>query len=273
LKTDYGLLNFPVTRILHINRGRRLPAEDVKEITAALKDLDDDNFARRTAAQQKLEGIGAPAMPLLKEARDRASAEAKNRIDALLKKIAAGASRTQLEDIVKAEKFEAQGVLQIESLSVKSRLGLLTVKVEEVEMVRWLARGTVRTFDLDATTGLQDWQDTGLDAIGGDKLAITCSGTATLFGNNGFGPNGNASWGNRGKQFNVGAVIGRLGLNGKPFAIGNGKQMVAEASDRLYVRLFCPDDMNRQDGNHSGQFSVRVATGAWADELNVTTGP
>lgn len=276
LKTSYGALAFPITKILNINRGRRLPAEDGQEISAAIKNLDNDGYTIRAAAQQKLETCGAAAANLLRAARESASAEARPRIDALLKKIAAsGAPPPQAADAVKAEEFEAQGELQFESFTVRSRLGDLQVKVQDVELVRWLARGSQKTMELEANAGLQDWVDTGIDGVGGDRLAVACSGALTMFGSGNWGPAGNAGWGGRGRPFAVGAVLGRLGANGKPFAIGAGKQWVAESNDRLFVRIYCPDDMrNRGDfGECSGQFSLRLASGAWADELSVPAGP
>lgn len=110
LKTAYGTLVFPGTKILHINRGHRLPPEDLQEISAAIKELDSDSFTTRTAAQQKLEKIGAPAVNLLRQAHENASAEARPRIEALLKKIAAaGAPPPLAADMVKAEEFQRGG--------------------------------------------------------------------------------------------------------------------------------------------------------------------
>jgi hypothetical protein len=271
LQTRYGALAFPAPKLLHVTRARRMPADEAQEVAQAIKDLDNDDFARRNAAQQKLEAFGAAAAPLLADARQNASAEARTRIDALLKKTGApGTPKLQTDDVVRVEEFEARGVLKLESFKLKTRVGDLVIKVDDIAHVRWLAKGGFRTLDLDAASALQDWVDTGLDAVPGGKLAVTCSGTMTLWGNNGFTPNGNPNWGgSRQKQFPAGAVIGKLGANGAPFLIGASKEWTAETADRLFVRLHYPDEMrNRGDDNHSGQFSLRAASGAWADEIN-----
>ena len=141
-------------------------------------------------------------------------------------------------------------------------------------MVRWLSRGGRVNMELEAGAGLTDWVDTGIDVVAGDTVAITCSGTITMFGNSNWGPTGNPSWSSRGKAFSVGAVLGKLGANGNPFLIGASKQWTAESNDRLYVRIYCPDDVRqRGDFNESGgQFDLRIATGAWAGELGASLG-
>ena len=54
LKTAYGPLTIPVTDILRIERGDHISQHEKDEIAAALKELDNDEFAKRAAAQYRL---------------------------------------------------------------------------------------------------------------------------------------------------------------------------------------------------------------------------
>ncbi len=143
LKTAYGTLTIPINEMLRIDRGERLSEKDSKDIAETIKDLDNDEFAKRSAAQYKLETLPPAASEMIKAARDTASPETKNRIDGVLKKLAAKNmnKKIQSEDSVRTVRFEATGTLQFESVKIKSRVGDLAVKLEDLQSVRWLNRG------------------------------------------------------------------------------------------------------------------------------------
>ena len=61
-----------------------LPKEKETELLTAVKDLDSDDFGARDRAQRTLEGVGTPAADVLREAREKVSAEARSRIDTIL---------------------------------------------------------------------------------------------------------------------------------------------------------------------------------------------
>lgn len=266
LKTNYGSLAFPAARIMRVTRGQRLTPDETKTFQDTLKLLDADTFQRRAAAQQKLEEMGPPVLAALKQARAVASLEARNRIDAVMKKIEAkGLPRPQTEDVVQADDFAAPGRLELDAFTLKSKVGELSVKFDDIESIRWLCRGSMSAFDLEAVAGLEDWHDTGVDAIASAVLAVQCSGTIQL-NNQPTTPIGNTNWGN-GNPFIAGSVVGRMGQGGQPFLIANGKRWTAESGERLYVKIFWPQKFQRQDNRYTGHYSFRVATGAWADDL------
>jgi hypothetical protein len=265
LKTSYGTLSFPLTHILRVRAGFRLSKQDETDILAAIKDLDSDDFNVRGLAQRRLEERGAPAAAVLRDAKGKATPEVRNRVEAIMKKIAENNPRLVLDDIIKSDEFEATGTLQFESLTVKSHIGDVKVKLEDMEALRFLANGTDKSLTLEASAGLDAWVDTGIDSTSNEKISVICTGNVTMFNNYQTTPDGNTNWGNR--PFLAGAVVGKLGESGKPFLIGAAKQFVPANRQRLFVKIFCPENVISGNSNPStGEFRVRIATGVWADD-------
>jgi hypothetical protein len=267
LKTAYGRLVYPMTDIIRIKCGSRLSPPEGREIEAAIANLDSDDFDKRASAQTRLELFGPIAIPMLQASKDRASTEAKNRIEKILKKLFAKGSKPQTEDSVRTAKFEIPGSLEIQSVDLRTRLGDLMIKIEDVESIRWLCRGTLKALDLPVADGLKDWLDTGLEAAAGESVAINCTGDMNLFGSVQAGPDGHANWG--AQPFLTGALIGKFGLTGTPFLIGSAKKVAAHSSERLYVKLFStPNQFTVENFNQcSGSLSIKVATGACAEDM------
>lgn len=268
LQTAYGLLVFPVNSLACLRPGQRLPQQEALNIQAAIKDLEHDDFSKRNDAQRNLEAFGARAMDLLRQSRAGASAEGRYRIDAVINKIVSkNAPPLQTDDWVQAQDFQAQGFLQTETLALASRVGNLDIKLSEIDSVRWLCRGAQKVFSLDADAAIRDWIDTEVDLSPGEKTVVSCSGTITLF-NSGHSssPTGTRNW-NSGK-FLPGCVIAKLGQNGKPFSIGFNKQWVSEKKERLFLKIYCPENVLSSYGSQmsSGEYRTRIATGSWASQ-------
>ena len=113
-----------------------------------------------------------------------------------------------------------------------------------------------RTITVNANTA---WTDTGITVNTGDQVAFQASGEV-LFGRSAgqtATPDGNAA----GRSGNypdpsvpVGALIGKVGNNGKPFAIGSQTQALPmPASGRLYLGV-----NDNELGDNSGAFTVVV---------------
>jgi hypothetical protein len=271
LKTEYGTLTYPLSDMMRITRGKRMAAEEVCEVESAIKDLDSDNFDKRRAAQTKLEYYGISAAVVLEQCRKTASTEAKNRIDAILKKIMADGPRPQTEDVVRAGKFEAIGIVDIDVLNLGTRFGDLKIKFQDVELLRWLASGSASTVTLEAVPGMKDWYDTGIDVTSGEPVSFQCTGNLNLFGSNQCGPSGSRNWGNR-YPFHIGAVVAKFGASGTPFLVGDGTKKQPTTSERLFVKLFCSDDII-SSGNFeqcTGSIQVSLGTGSWAEFARAT---
>ena len=274
LKTAYGILQYPLARIWRVQVGSRTPPQDLGEVTATLKELDSDEYAVRTGAQQKLEALGPPALAALREAHanTKASAEARVRIDAVLKKMIAAGIKAPVDDAVCSEEFEALGRLQVDTLTLKNSLGNLQIKVDDIESIVWLNRGVSVNLNLDTTSALDEWIDTGVDPLPGTKLAIFCDGKIKLASQE-TGPQGTSQW-NNSRPFMIGAVIGKFGSSGKPFLIGAAHQAVASSRERLFLKIHCPEEiLPANQRKATGAFGVRIGTGCRAETTKTPSDP
>ena len=180
--------------------------------------------------------------------------------------------RAVSDDIVRSSRFEATGLLQMDTLALKTRFGDLQIKVDDIRTVRWLERGETRNLELDANAAIQDWIDTGIDAVPGEKLAIACGGTINMFNSQTMGPTGSNNWGSNG-PFLMGAVVGKLGANGEMYLIAAGKTWNTESKERLYVKIhWNRSRTGRSNDQSKGHFAVKIATGAWADDMDTGGG-
>jgi hypothetical protein len=266
LRTDYGALAIPISDVRRVRRGDRLSASEEQSFAKLLKDLDADDFEARQAAQNQLTALGARVVGALNVALPKASVEARNRMLVILRKIQErGAAKPQPYDSVKTKSFEARGALEVQAFKVKARFGVFDIRFDEVDQIRWLCNGEQKTVMLEAGKMSNEWLDTDLDVEEGEELVLRCSGQINMNGAP-CGPEGSNNWG-QAQPFLMGAAIGRLGLNGKPFAIGTGTKLVPDSSERLYVRIHCFPHMLRQTQNYTGEFKVAIATGSEAEEL------
>jgi hypothetical protein len=107
--------------------------------------------------------------------------------------------------------------------------------------------------------GDQPWTDTGVDVIRGDVLRFDDQGGITFI----TGPNNAANAGGKAQiksdkypvpSAGVGALIGKVGIDGTPFLVGAGNRPVAmPASGRLWLGV---NDDNFSD--NSGAFRVTI---------------
>jgi hypothetical protein len=261
LKTSFGTLKIPLEDLRTISH--TAARSESKAISEAIAQLKGKASSSDKSAEQILEQQGVAAVDALFDARSGATAEVKIRIDALLKRILQASESIQVTgDIVKAAKFEARGTLQLESIQLNSKLGELTVKLSDLETIRWLSAGDSRMIELDAIAAMKDWVDTGMDLVHGQSVSFKCTGTANLLGSYNSTANGNPQWNNNG-QFLIGCVIGKLGPDGDPFRIGEENSFKAETSSRLYVKIFCSDDVFQSTGRRSsGHYTLSISSGS-----------
>jgi hypothetical protein len=177
----------------------------------------------------------------------------------------------QTEDLVRTVRFEAAGALQFDDLKLKSRVGELAIKLEDLQGIRWLNRGEIKSLVLDPNTNLGEWVDTGIDVTPSDKVAVMVTGTINPYNNMEIGPAGTDNWGNAG-QFMMGAVVGKIGQNGEQFLVGTGKVWTGESKDRLYLKIHWNHGrVGRSSERSKGQFNIKVATGSWTEEIDTST--
>jgi hypothetical protein len=264
MNTPYGALNIPFARIARIQTTNRLSGRETEDLSASLKDLDSNDFNVRNQAQARLQQFGARALATLSAAREKASPEARSRLEEIIKKITPKNSAYEADDSVLTDEFEAHGFIQAGSLTLKMWMGEIKINLDDLERLIFLAKGRIIHLTLFADSALNDWQDTLIDLPTDEPLRITCTGGFQLFGNT-FTPEGSSNYDYQqsGNTFLPGATIGRLGLNGKPFLVGAAKDLKSRSRGRLYLKIFWNDQRHRGNDPASGTYAVRIATGIW----------
>jgi hypothetical protein len=198
-------------------------------------------------------------------------------------------------DTVVAVDFTILGRVEAQELKARSPyFGEATLKIAELRSIRMLGDSREAKLTLDAGTygGQQEkWLDTGVDIRAGATLAVTATGTVDLNpadgGTSVVGPDGRASrgamrgagggafpggggpgggggggFGGRGGGGFVnrqvpGALIGRIGENGRTFFIGSRFEGQAPEDGKLYVRIVA----SSSGSESSGTYDLRVTTG------------
>jgi hypothetical protein len=115
----------------------------------------------------------------------------------------------------------------------------------------------VRTFDVDPRA---PWVFSGFTVERGDTLVVTVEGSVQLSEDS--GDSATAAGSERGRRANgapmprelAGALIARIGNNGRPFAVGDQIQIIAPASGDLFLGV--NDDFLN---DNRGRFRVRIA--------------
>ncbi len=108
--------------------------------------------------------------------------------------------------------------------------------------------------------GNQPWTDTGITVSQGEAVSFSASGQVTwIAGRPPVGPDGtmvNSHWEGRYpiRSRGVGALIGRIGPSGQPFAIGSNASITMPASGELYLGI---NDSDFSD--NGGGYTVQMA--------------
>ena len=271
LKTSFGVLKFPMESLLQLSHGDGIAPLDEKQLAATLDDFKGADLVKRAAADRLLLDAGKNSLDPLFTLRSGASPELKPRLDDLLKRIYQQADEdADARDTVRTVEFTAAGTLAIQALKVSSKLGDLSIKLNDLASVRWVAHGDLETLELDALVAVRDWTDTGIDSIVGEQMTVNCSGNATLF-NTQITPTGISNQDNQ--PFPFGAVIGKFGPDGEPFLIGDEKTWKPDSNQRLFLRIYASDEVLQNNGNVNGRdrgrYNVRIACGARIKEASL----
>jgi hypothetical protein len=265
--TRYGKLVVPCGEIHKIDFGLRYPDGVLKEIDVAIEQLGHSDYRKREAASAELLRLGELAYPAARLAARSGNAEVARRAGKIVEELERRIPEEHLDlkpnDTIHTIDFTISGRLQLSALQAHSPyLGEVQVKLTDARGLRWLATPGETAFTLDAAKhGLPaaNWFDTGLELSGG-SLSIRASGQVDLYPYGGergaylASPDG-ARPGGRPTPFPSGALLGRLGANGREFVIGAKFDGTPPGAGRLYLRL----EASPWAVVPSGSYSVRVA--------------
>lgn len=242
--TRYGKLTVPTREISRIDVGVRITADTARRIERAIADLESPEYRRREQAGKDLLELRELALPALMKSSKSSSAEVADHATKLLKTLRETTpgeilARSQ-DDLIVTPGFTISGRIESDTIKVRTTyFGDRDVPLCDVRVLRWLGslRDAKLKVDAERYGGQQEaWLDTKYMVNAGAKLRITASGAVDLWpvapevGVYMAGPEGMTGGGGavivqgRGvarvaQQFAPGALVGRIGENGKAFLV------------------------------------------------------
>jgi hypothetical protein len=266
--TKYGTLTVPANHIRRIEFAARLPEKLEGRIQAAVGRLGAGTPAARDAAVRELVEIGAPAYPALLGAARGTDAETVRLARAAMRQIRETVPPEQLRqpagDAVHAAEFTIAGRVATEKIRARTPyFGDVELRVADLRGIRWLSAGNEHRLSVDAArygSAHDQWMETDVTAYPNEGLRITASGQVDLWPQQPGGylatPAGYKQAAGPGGRL-PGALLGRIGENGKAFVIGERWEEVPSEEGKLYLHIV-PSPWNNPS---SGSYEVKVTTG------------
>ena len=267
VQTKYGKLQIPLAEIRRVEFGLHVPPDVNQQINQSIKRLASDVYKERDSASKELMQVGYFAFPSLQKASRSADQEVAYRAVSLIKQISERTSpellRLREEDVIHTAEFTVIGRISSQTIKARStHFGDVNLKLSELRTMHLRQQGGKQELIVDASkhgSALDQWCDTGVIVDAGQRIAITAEGQVDLWPQ-GPGqylaiPKGYNTAG-KGGQYLAGALIGRVGENGKSFLIGERYEGTAADEGKLYLQIV-PSPWNNAS---TGQYRVRLQT-------------
>jgi len=265
--TKYGKLTIPLGDIRRVEFGLHVPPDVNQQINQSIKRLASDVYKERDCASKELVQVGHFAFPSLQRASRSSDQEVAFRAVSVIKQISERVApdllRLREEDVIHTTQFTVIGRISVQSLKAHStHFGEVALKLSEIRTVHMRQHGGKQEMVVDAAkhgSGLDQWLDTGLTVDAAQRLVVSAEGNVDLWpqgpGQYMAAPKGYNTAG-KGGQFLAGALVGRIGENGKAFLIGERYEGNTTEEGKLYL-LIVPSPWNNAS---SGQYRVRIQT-------------
>ena len=276
--TDFGELEIPVEKIKAFRPGLNSYTGIRTNLDQLVEELGSDEYNTRQNAHRKLSALGLKIKDIIREYEDGGNAERKRHLDEIRKELQEMAEESDDEeergfddrpwidgDEIVTESFTIVGKIQSDKFSVESKYGELTVALNDVsfgDRPSGAKAEITKSVTVNGTNiAQQNFKSTNIHVHEGDVVTIRADGQVVMtpWGGEQFStPDGatNYGWYIAG-QIEGGALVGRIGNNGKVFKIGSKKRFVCKNSGVLQLAIGVnPDYSNGY--NYPGQYSVKL---------------
>jgi len=265
--TKYGKLTIPLCDVRKVEFGLHVPPDVHQQITQSIKRLASDVYKERDVASKDLVQVGHLAFPSLQKASRSGDQEVAYRAVSVIKQISERVSpellRLREDDVIHTAEFTVIGRITSQTIKAHSpHFGEVSLKLCDLRTMHMRQNGGKQELVVDAAkngSGLEQWLDTTITVDAAQRMIITCEGQVDLWpqgpGQYLAAPKGYNTAG-KGGQFLAGALIGRIGENGKAFLIGERYEGNTTEEGRLFL-LIVPSPWNNAS---VGQYRVRVQT-------------
>jgi len=266
-QTKYGKLTIPITDIRRIEMGLHLPEGLQQTIDQSIRLLSSDGYKQREDATKELMQAGHWAMPALQKASNSPELEVAKRAQLLVQKITEKAApeflKLKAEDTVQTQDFQIVGRITTHAVKAHSPLfGDQLLKLSDLRSLHLRGQRGEAELSLDAAkhgSNSDQWFDTGINVDSQLRLVVQSDGQVDLWpqtpGQYMAHPRGFNTPG-KGGAYLAGALIGRVGENGRTFLIGERYEGISSEEGRLFLHIV-PSPWNNASG---GSYRVRVQT-------------
>jgi hypothetical protein len=267
VQTKYGKLTIPLQEVRRVEFGLHVPPDVNTQITQSIKRLASDVYKERDIASKDLVQVGHFAFPSLQRASRSSDQEVAYRAVSVIKQISERVNPDLLklrdEDVITTAEFTVIGKITSQSIKANSpHFGDVSLKLSELRTMHLRQHGGKLDLIVDAAkhgSALDQWCDTGIAVDAGQRILVTSDGNVDLWpqgpGQYLAAPKGYNTAG-KGGQFMAGALVAKIGENGKAFYVGDRYEGSAAEEGRLYL-LIVPSPWNNAS---AGQFRVRIQT-------------
>jgi len=274
VETDYGKLVVPVTAIRSFTPGLGSHPEIGARFELLVRNLASENFPTRESAQKELLKFGPQIRPSLElKLKDEKDLEARKRITSLLEDLSAESEGEESEtahagwierDTVETTHFTIVGKIVPQALTIASKYGELKVTLKDIRKGQTTI---IDREDLRKTVGVDGlhivWTsffDSGIRLQRGDEIKVNADGNVTMtpWGPQAIStPDGSQNYGwYIPNQIAAGALVGRIGTNGRIFKVGSKAEFVADRPGNLFFAIALPPGHEGQV--FPGRYNARV---------------
>jgi hypothetical protein len=264
--TKYGKLTIPLREIRRIDFGLHLPDGVGQHIDQSIKQLGSETYKERDEAVKHLVHYGPLAYPFLQRASRNPDPEVSQRASGVIKRITEKTTpetlRIKEEDYIQTLEFPVTGrILHPIIKAHSSHFGDLSLKLSDLRTL--FVRGAAGDSEMvvDATkygSAPEQWLDSGIIVDPSQRLLIVGEGQVDLWpqgpGQYVTGPKGYSTAG-KGGNFMAGALIAKVGENGKAFVVGERFEGSPNEEGKVYLQIV-PSPWNNAS---SGSFRVRIS--------------
>ncbi len=274
IKTEFGVLDVPVSRIKKLFPGLNSFPELDKKIKNLIAQLSDKDFAKRETAHRELTNMGLQIREQLQDVNSDGSAEQKKRLSEIRQAIeeefedaeenGESPERALIRgDSIDTPEFSIVGKILQETFTVNSKFGQLTVELSDVKMadrpVQEKVTATKKTVKIASDAFFQRTPlNTRLRVTKGDKISIKADGVVQWTNwSTSSTPEGLTNQGQF-QGISSGTLCARIGSSGKIFKIGKEHSGVVKQSGTLYLGIAIQDSYVQQNYRWTGNYNAKI---------------
>jgi hypothetical protein len=268
VQTKYGKLTIPLSEIRRIDFGLHIEPEIQAKIDNNIKRLGSSVMRDRQAGSDALATIGHFALPAMRRAAKSTDLETSRRASELVVRITefSGIDLGNLRDtdIIHTVDFQIHGKILGESIKATSpHFGETLVKLSALRSLNLRSKANLEVM-LEASlhgSTLESWLDTGFHLHSADRLYVEAEGSVDLWpqgpGQYVAAPKGYNTAG-KGGQFMAGALVGKIGEQGKAFFIGEKFQGATPEEGKVYLQITPSPWNNASSGGYRVKMNSRA---------------